>query len=203
VDKKQLTKQAYDQYAEKFNQTFGEDFKNDVVHKAEIFLERLSGNKILDLGSGPGNHAEYFAKKGYDVLCIDISEKMIALCREKGLKAEVMDIENLTLPAQSFDGIWAIASLLHVPKSNIPSVINSIAKILKPGGILAVSVKEGSGEKMEKHPNFPGTERLFVYFTDYEIRQLFFLNFELLHYERTNFHGLSFFLNYIFKLKPE
>jgi len=201
VDKKLLTKQAYNKYAEKFNRTFGDDFETDVIHKADIFLGKLQGNKILDLGSGPGNHAEYFTKKGFNVLCVDISEKMIELCKRKGLKAEITDIEHLTLPAQSFDGIWAMASLLHIPKSNITNVINSIAEILTPKGILAISVKEGYGEKMEKHPDFPGVERLFVYFTDQEIRNLFTPKFELLHYDRTNFHDLSFFLNYIFKLK--
>ncbi len=200
MNKKLLTKQAYDEYADKFNRTFGEDFETDVIHRAALFIEKLSGNKILDLGSGPGNHAEYFAKKGFDVLCVDISEKMIALCKKKGLRTEVMDIENLAFPAQSFDGVWAMASLLHIPKSNITGVISNIAKILKPGGILAVSVKEGSGEKMEKHPDFPRVERLFVYFTDEEIRNLFTPNFEVLYYERTNFHDLSFFLNYVFKL---
>ena len=49
---------------------------------------------------------------------------MIRLCKQKGLNAQIGDLENLPFDDNSFDGIWACASLLHMPKSNLPKVLN-------------------------------------------------------------------------------
>lgn len=200
VNYKSETRRTYDLYAKIFGQKFGKHFKNFVEKEAELFLKRLPGKKILDLGSGPGNHAAYFKKQGYDVLCIDISEKMIELCRKKGLRAKVVDIEKLDLQ-ENFDGIWAYASLLHIPKEKIPKVIKRIKGSLKPNGILALSLKEGTGEKFEIHKKYPGTVRFFSYFTEKEIRRLFKNSFELIRFSKTNVENKFIFLNFLFKLK--
>lgn len=58
---------------------------------------------MLDLGSGPGNHAKYFAVQGFDVTCLDISEPLLARCREKRLKTMRRDLEDLKLPPDHYD----------------------------------------------------------------------------------------------------
>ncbi|HLF54297.1 MAG TPA: class I SAM-dependent methyltransferase [Candidatus Nanoarchaeia archaeon] len=199
MDYKTETKKTYEKYAKAFEQKFSEFFELRVKEEADLFLKHLKGKKILDLGAGPGTHAKYFQDKGYDVLCIDLSEEMVKICREKGLKAEVMDIENLQLPEKSFDGVWAYASLLHVPREKIPQVIKAIAKILKPGGILGVAVKEGKGQNFETNEKYPGTERWFTYFTDEEMKQSFADGFELVHSSKTNAKNKYVFLNYFFR----
>src|SRR3989344_3878710 len=97
----QETKKAYDLYALQFDEKFGDYFKEYVVREAQQFLHHLPGPKIIDLGSGPGNHAFFFHQQGYKVLCLDISERMVALCKQKGLPAEVMDIEKISLSPES------------------------------------------------------------------------------------------------------
>ncbi len=199
MDYKNKTKGAYDKYAEKFDQKFGEHFEFWVKKEADLFLENLEGMKIVDLGSGPGNHAAYFKENGCDVLCVDLSEEMMKICRQKGLKAQAMDIENLQLPEKSFDGVWAYASLLHILREKVPQVIKAIAKILKPGGMLGVAVKEGNREGFETNEKYPGTERWFTYFTDEEMKQLFSDGFELVHSSKTNVKNKYVFLNYFFR----
>ncbi len=199
MDYKEKTKEAYDKYAEKFDQKFGEHFEFWVKKEADLFLENLEGMKIVDLGSGPGNHAAYFKENGCDVLCVDLSEGMIDKCRQKGLKAQVMDIESLNLPEKSFDGVWAYASLLHVTREKIPQVIKKISKMLKPGGLLGVAVKEGTKEGFEANEKYPGTERWFTYFTDEEMKQLFSAGFKLIHSSKTNVKNKYVFLNYFFR----
>ena len=126
---------------------------------------------------------------------------MIRLCREKGLSAEVMDIENLSLPPQSFDGIWANASLLHIPRANLPEAIARTATLLKPKGILFVAMKEGEGEGFEDHRKYPGTPRWFTHVTEADMESLFSPHFETIYHFKHNVKNKFTFLNYFFRLK--
>ncbi len=179
MDYKSETKKSYNLYPHKFDAKFSENVKA-VKEKADEFLNSLNGKKILDLGSGSGHHALYFQEKGFDPLCIDISEAMIQLCKRKGLPARVMDMENVSLPEEHYDGIWAYASLLHIPRANLPSVMEKLASLLKPHGILALTVKEGQGEGFEAQEEYPGTQRWFTYFTEQEMQSLCEPCFEIL-----------------------
>ncbi len=199
MDYKQETKRTYETYPEVFDKRFQLHFAKHVQPEADIFISHLNGKKIVDLGCGPGNHADYFRQKGLEVLCIDISEEMVRLCKQKGLRAEVIDFENLELDGQ-FDGVWAYASLLHIPKNKIQNVVSRIEKVLKQEGILGLSLKEGKGEGFEPHHRFPGTQRWFTYYTDDEIRQLFG-RFEVLHSSRTDVYDKYVFLNYVMKYR--
>lgn len=200
MDYKLENKKTYDLYAEKFEEKFGSHFQQYVKEEADIFRSKLSGKEIVDIGSGPGNHAQYFHDKGFQVLCVDFSGPMLKLCREKGLKTKQMDIEDWKLPENSADGIWAYACLLHIPKNKINQVIENCRKTLKPSGILGVVVKEGIGLKVETDEKYPGTRRLFIYFTEEEIKKLFEKQFEIIHSSKTvkNNHV---FLNYLLRLK--
>ena len=177
MDYKLENKKTYDLYAQKFDEKFRDHFQQFVKKEADIFVDTLRGKEIVDVGSGSGNHAQYFQGKGFQVLCVDFSEPMLKLCQEKGLKTKLMDIEEWELPENSADGIWAYACLLHLPKNKIKKVINNFRKTLKPEGILALYVKEGVGEKFETNEKYPGTKRLFVYFNDTEVRELFASDF--------------------------
>src|SRR3989338_3863407 len=134
-DYKTETRKAYQMYDEEFDQKFSRHFNLFVQKEADLFLSKVCGKKILDVGSGPGNCAVYFQNRGFDVLCIDLSEKMVERCKKRGLKAQVMDLEKLGLLPQSYDAVWAYASLLHLPKENIDNVLKKIAEILKPQGL--------------------------------------------------------------------
>lgn len=201
MDYKEETRRAYDLHAEVSDQRFEEQFQKNVKPLADFFLENLSGKKIIDLGSGSGNHALYFSQRGYDVLCTDISEGMLELCRRKGLETKLMDLEDLQLPANEYDGAWASASLLHVPREKAPSIIEKIAEILKPGGLFMLAVKEGKEERFETHPKYPNTKRWFVYFSDEEVRGLLEPRFDLIRFLKSDVEGKFFFLNYFCRSK--
>lgn len=193
-------KNTYETFAKDFDKKFGDFFHKYLEQKADFFLSQLKGKKILDLGSGPGNHANYFRQKGFDVLCLDISEEMLKLCREKGLKTMLMNIENLALEDNSFDGIWAYTSLLHVPKEKLPSVLKKLNLALKKEGLLGASVMEGKGSTFETREHYPNTKRFFVYFQDEELRQLFKKDFSLISFSKTTLKDSPHvFLDYIVK----
>lgn len=200
---KEETRKLYNRYAEKLSGKFDAYFREYpiVQELADFFLEQLQGKKILDLGAGNGVHASYFKEKGYDVLCGDISERMVELCREKGLRSEVMDIENMGLKEQSFEGVWAYTSLLHIPRDKVFGVLEDIARILKSRGIFALAVKQGEGEGFESSERYPGERRWVTYFTDEEIRKMADSLFEILKFSTTEVSDGDVFLNYVFKLK--
>ena len=199
-DYKKITQDSYDHFAKELDQKFEKHFQTNVKKFCDLFLKEIQGNKIVDLGCGPGNHAEYFQRKGLDVLCVDFSKEMLAICKKKKLKTQYMDLEHITLPDGSFDGVWAFASLLNISRKSIPPVIAKMAKVLKQGGILGLSMKEGQKEgiEVESHTKRP---RYLSYFSDSELRKLFTPYFEILFFTRTAEKGRSVFLSYIMKLK--
>lgn len=180
---------------------FSHKFKNltDLKRRYEFhkFMDLLQGKDILDLGCGSGDHSEYFAKNGLNVTCIDLSKEMIKLCKEKKLNALIMDIESLKFNPESFDGIWAVTSLLHIPKAKIPLVINNLHRILKNEGILYVCVKEGEGEGLIKSEEYD-SQRFFSFWKKEELLNMFNKKFSLIKFEEAKL-GHTNFLQFFFK----
>ncbi|MBD3318935.1 methyltransferase domain-containing protein [Candidatus Woesearchaeota archaeon] len=168
MDYKQPTMDSYNQNAELLAAKFGR--LTDLSRRTEFprFMELIPGKRVLDLGCGAGDHAAYFQSQGLEVTCVDLSDEMVRLCREKGLDARVMDIENLTFDDGSFDGVWAVTSLLHIPKQRLPAVISQLYGITKDDGMLYVCVKEGDGERMVPD-KFANTERFFSFWKEKEL----------------------------------
>ncbi|MDO8467867.1 MAG: class I SAM-dependent methyltransferase [Nanoarchaeota archaeon] len=201
-DYKAETLETYNSISQVFDRKFEEHFYVYCLDLADDFLASLNGRRILDLGSGSGIASEYFLRKGYSPLCFDNSEGMLELCNQKGLVTCKGDIEELDLP-ELFDGIWAYASLLHIPKKNLISVIERVRSHLNPFGKVAISLKEGEGEGFVKTKNHPESERYFAYYKDEEVRELF-SDFHLLSSSKTSrvkSDGGSVFLNYLFGVK--
>ncbi|MBM3234408.1 class I SAM-dependent methyltransferase [Candidatus Pacearchaeota archaeon] len=196
---KEETRNSYNKNARKFSEKFLELMDLKKRGEFQRFISLIPGKKILDLGCGSGDHAYFFQQKGLDVIAVDISEEMINLCKKKGINAFIMDIEDLKFEDNTFDGIWAVTSLLHIPKSKLPAVIDKLHKILKKNGILHVCVKEGIGEKIIKDED-KNTRRFFAFWQEEEILKLFRGNFAIISSEKAGL-GKTIFLQFFFK-KP-
>lgn len=194
---KEETVNAYNKNAKEFSEKFKK--LTDLTRRYEFhrFIELLSGKSVLDLGCGSGDHSYYFSKQGLNVICVDISKEMIRLCKEKGLNAFIMDIENLKFKDDTFDGIWAVTSLLHIPKVKMPSVIKKSYDILKSGGLFYVCVKEGDGEGLIEDEEF-NSRRFFSFWKKGELLNLFRKEFDLLEFKKVKL-GHSIFLQFFFK----
>jgi len=146
------------------------------VNEYNYYKTLLSGNKIIDLGCGAGRDGEHFVKDGYDYLGIDSSSEMIKIAKNRVKNGEfkIMDLRNLTLPLESFDGFWASASLLHFPKTEALSILKSFFKLLKKDGIGFVSVKEKTkmDEGFIKEDKGGGIERYFSFYMEGEMINL-------------------------------
>lgn len=112
------------------------------------FCEGLpQGASVLDVGCGSGRDALAFSEMGYNVVAMDASEKMVDATRERaGVATYLMTFEDLKFD-QSFDAIWACASLLHVRRNELAKALKRLSLHLVPNGILYASFKYGDGER--------------------------------------------------------
>jgi SAM-dependent methyltransferase len=119
----------------------------DVEQLRQSFLKYLPlGAAILDLGCGSGRDSKYFLDKGYSVTAIDGSAELCKLASAFiGREVARITFDKLDY-IQMFDGVWACASLLHVPCVQLPSIFAKISRAIKPGGYLYVSFKYGEFE---------------------------------------------------------
>lgn len=121
------------------------------------FLKYLPSNAyILDFGCGSGRDSKYFIHNGYRVKAIDGSIEMCKLA-SKYINQEVtcMRFEDLT-NIDTYDGIWACSSILHIEKENLPKVLAKMINALKTNGIIYTSFKIGTGYevKEDKYYNY-------------------------------------------------
>lgn len=111
-------------------------------------MQQANGRRLLEIGAGTGQDSVFFASHDLDVVATDMSPAMVARCRDKGLDARVTDLSELDFPACSFDAVYAMNCLLHVPNAELPAVLRSIARVLAPGGLFFLGVY-GNGEAAE------------------------------------------------------
>lgn len=186
----------YDKHAEDFSRNSADYLRDYIMEDANLFLDSLSGKRILDLGSGPGRDSAYFLERGFEPFCLDFSSEMVRMCREKGLRAEIGDLENLSFNDESFDGVWAYTSLLHIPKKNFPRVLRNIGRILVNQGIFYLGMKEGDFEGWIESDKYPGMKRFFSLCQDDELREIVSTRFSIIHGSRIELRD-AVFLNYL------
>jgi SAM-dependent methyltransferase len=116
----------------------------DISNRYSPFLEFLPKNgKILDAGCGSGRDSLFFKQQGYDVVSFDISRELVDLAsRLIGQKVLNMSFSDLDFENE-FHGIWASASLLHIPQEEIDDVLGKLSRALKKNGVLYASFKYG------------------------------------------------------------
>ena len=151
------------------------------------FCLREGKKTLLEIGAGPGHTSRYFQDNGLEVVCIDLSPSMIALCRKKGLTAHTMDVLALDFPPNSFDAVFAFNSLLHIPKRHLPQVLDNIRSALKPDGLFYLGVYGGydSERIWEDDPLEP--KRFFSFHSDDQIQQAVSDAFDILQFKRIPF----------------
>jgi 2-polyprenyl-3-methyl-5-hydroxy-6-metoxy-1,4-benzoquinol methylase len=103
-----------------------------------LFLKHLSGVRVLDAGCGLGLDSLAFAGGGLTVTAADMVEELLALTRGRApeIRAAAMDLTAPCFRAGVFDGIFACASFLHVPREAAGETLGGLARLLAMGGVL-------------------------------------------------------------------
>lgn len=163
---KEKTLDYYNQHANEFVEN---TFHAQISQSLERFIHLLPKKAhILDVGCGSGRDSLYFLNQGYSVVSFDASEE-VAKIAEKTIQHPVLVQDIETMPWNNeFDGVWAMASLLHLPKEKLFLAITHCVKALKSeeSGYFFASFKIGSGEYYDEK------RRFFSYYQPEELKEI-------------------------------
>lgn len=155
LKEKKQTNETIDFYNSQAKQYISETVDLDISNIRNHFLELIpEESHILDLGCGSGRDSRFFLDHGYAVTAIDASYEIANLASDFiGQKVRNLSFQELDY-RETFFGIWACASLLHCPKSEITKVMQSMTLALKPNGIIYMSFKYGTDERVDERGRF-------------------------------------------------
>lgn len=130
--------------------------------------------RLLEIGMGTGRDSRFFRDQGLTVVGTDLSPAMVAHSRDQGLDARVVDFASLDqeFPAESFDAVYAINCLLHVPKPDLPAILTRIRTILRPDGLFYWGQYGGVDEEGIWDSDHYVPKRFFARYTDEQFLQL-------------------------------
>jgi SAM-dependent methyltransferase len=180
---------TYQSVAEEYRERHGD--RSVVAGSVEQFLDRLeavsgenhpddsdSGRtdservRIADIGCGPGWESAAFADCGHEVIGVDLAPAFLRTARSEAPNAEFarMDMRSLGFTRDAFDGLWACASFLHVSREDAPETLREFRRVLRPSGVVFLSVKQGDGET--KGNTYAEDRRQFTLYRAEELREL-------------------------------
>ena len=163
---------AYNKYPQAYDDVVASFWKNFPKSVLQDFTGHLPGEKVLDLGSGSGRGAVLLRDAGLEVTCVDAAQAMVVMTRQLGFETQLADLAEVTFPPESFAGVWAYTSLVHVSPEQARATIEHIHTWLKPDGLFMIGAISGGVDGMVEHKSMPGAARYFKFYEHDELKQL-------------------------------
>lgn len=164
VDPVDRTRRTYDDVAAEYHERTGKI--DTLLPWMDQFADRLpSAPRVLDAGCGPGRDARWLGERDTRVVGVDFAAGQLHLARDEAPAAAFVqgDLRSLPLATDSVDGVWAVASLIHVPDEGLDAALAELHRVCRGGGPLFTSMKPGEEGTVE-HTYGYGTDtgRFFV-----------------------------------------
>ena len=138
----------YERYAERYRDG---TLDHDVLQNVDALLDAIEGSPpfdILDFGCGPGRDLKTFAERGHRAVGLDGATRFCAMARlYSGCEVLQQDFLAPDLPPAHFDGVFANATLFHIPTCALPQVLRALRATLKPRGVLFASNPRGDNRE--------------------------------------------------------
>ena len=161
---------SYDAAAER-REAMGEaDWRWPIADGLLEMVRREGKTRLLEIGAGVGFTSRWFTDRGLDVVATDLSPAQVELCRAKGLEAYVSDMGDLPFAPGSFDAIWAMNCVHHVPTTEFDAVLAGIADVLVAGGLFYLGVWGGVDQEGIFEDDFYPPPRFFALRSDATLR---------------------------------
>jgi ubiquinone/menaquinone biosynthesis C-methylase UbiE len=169
----QFTIDSYDSGVESFiSSTKGNDLPEEVARFIGLLPKEAT---VLDVGCASGIDTGSFCINGNQVVGIDLSRGLLEEARKRVPYATFleMDMRSLVFPDECVDAVWARASLLHLTLDDMAIALSQIRRVLKPGGVLFIHMKKGSGsEEVADAKSMVKGSRYFTYVDEDLLRRL-------------------------------
>lgn len=117
--------------------------------------------RLLEIGAGTGQDSLFFSDNGFEITAIDLSEKHVQKCKDKGIQAYLMDFTDMTFDSDKFDCLYAMNTMLHISNDDIHQVLIELKRVVNKNGYLYLcqygSIKtqdEGIKDNGEKGSRF-------------------------------------------------
>ena len=161
MNSKKIVEEGYDKIADWFHKD-RKTTRATLFFLRKVFSKLPKKGRVLDLGCGTGYPAaKFFSEKGYEVMGVDISERMLKIA--KGVvpdgKFIKKDMTKINFPKNSFDIIVSFQSILHIPKNEQKKLLQKVYEILNPEGKILISVTSNKGG--EYINNWMGKTKMF------------------------------------------
>ena len=140
---------AYDIVAEDYAAAFGDDLSRLPVDRAilDAAAGRIGAGVVVDVGCGTGQVSRYLADRGLDLVGLDLARRMLSLPGHGATTGRVCaDMRRFPLRSASCAGAIAFYSLQHLPRYELPIVLDELRRALRPGGVLVIATHLGDGE---------------------------------------------------------
>jgi SAM-dependent methyltransferase len=152
------TLEAYDREARLFLARWGKPRYNRPALLAEWLTLLPQRAVLVDLGCGGGQDTRYLKAAGHRVIGLDRTLPLLQFGKKRAPSAPVVlaDLRSLPIRTGSLDGVWAAASLMHLPKHSTRKVLAELRGLMRPGGLLAATITHGTSCRILKHGWIPG-----------------------------------------------
>ena len=150
LDRKSFTQktiEAYETHQDLFLQEWNSPRYKVPPHLKDFVCYLPKAGRLLDLGCGPAQDSRYLGRQGFHVCGVDLTWSFLQAARTCDPRLPLIhaDMRYLPFHGQAFDGIWAAASLIHLPKPTLPRLFKVLFSLTKPGGFLGLTMMHGKG----------------------------------------------------------
>jgi len=148
-DDNAATLRTYEQAAQLYRERSGRTALDDGL--VDLVTDHApDGAQVLEIGSGPGFDAALLEDRGFRVRRTDATAAFVEMLRANGHEADLLDVRTDDVGGP-YDVVFAQAVLLHIDRAELPRVLARLSAAVRPGGLLAISLKEGDGEAWSSH----------------------------------------------------
>lgn len=163
---------TYDRHAEQYRDRHAD--RSVIAEQVDRFCTAVESEtteggehcpRVLDVGCGPGWETETFARQGFDAAGLDLSRAFLVRARDRaGGRFLRGDMRELPVASDAVDGVWAMASLLHLPRSAADDALAEFARVARSGATLFLAVKRGEGTT--EGDGYEGDRRTFTLYRE-------------------------------------
>ena len=178
--------ESYEKHAYQREFSTINEFKKQERSEFLEFLKPEGRKSLLEIGCGPGRDAQFFQSQGLQVLAVDNAPTMVKLTAEKGLTAQVVDCYDLDQIGETFDAVYTLNCLLHIPKKDIGHIFSLIATRLNGNGLMYLGLWGGENFEGILEQDTYEPKRFFSFWETEKLLEIVQQSFRLEYYRRLN-----------------